>query len=1102
MAKSCPKPPDQKYRDRIAAALDCTMLVEAAAGTGKTTCLIARMVGLLREGKCGIESIAAVTFTRKAAAELHTRFQLALERAARESSGNQRERLVDALNHVERCFIGTIHSFCARLLRERPVEAGVDPGFVELDDVLDAQLRQQAWRGHVATLITTDDPILPELESLGLKISASTRRSSSLATLLDELGLEPAELGPAFLRYAEYSDVADWPAQPVPLPDLEPCIQELTDYTEHMRSLSLPGDYGNDKLMPKYDLIGRMAKRLDLNQPAQLMELLEQFEGQASVIQRMWPGKKAQALVELNRWKDFVQQYADPLLLAWREHRYEPVMRAIRPALHVYDRLRRERNGLNFQDLLLLSVALLRDKPEVRRYFRERFTHLLVDEFQDTDPIQAEVMLLLAADDPEETNWQQCRPVPGSLFVVGDPKQSIYRFRRADILTYNKVRSIVENVGGEVIPLTANFRSVKPVVEWVNGCFNNVFPASSDDCSPANRPLDVGRADGTDQKSTVERLLAPAGVIRNDLIAEHEADMIARTIRRAIDEKWSVPRTEQERQHGIPDHARPGDFLIVARGKVRLTAYARKLQRYGIAHTVTGGQVLNEVPELELLHACLNAVARGDDPVALVAVLRSELFGLADTVLYDFRRLGGRFSYHSEIPSGLPADDAAVLRDAFERLQSYSRWLRRMPAAAAIERIAADLGLIARACAAEEGDAHAGSLLKAIELVRSIDGQLTLGDCVDAVGRLVDQNEPHDGVPVRPPAEVPVRVMNLHQCKGLEAPFVFLVDPSGESEHDVSVHIDRSGTEPRGYLPIYGPKRSQWGRPPILAHPPGWDRLAAQEQRFLDAEANRLLYVAATRAGVKLVISQRDGNANQKNPWRLFEGYLQPDTQFSDPGSVPAKSSPEVTIDPADWKNEVHAIEERWRAVLQPTYAVQAIKETAIQGGPKPHGAEKGGAEWGEVLHTLLEAAMKQPKADLRGLAVAALESEELPITFVEDAVTTVQRVIASDLWKRARSAQRCLPEVPLVISISALEASSGLPTVLRGVIDLVFLESAGWVIVDYKSERVEESEIPALVTYYKPQIEAYVKAWEKVVGQSVVERGLFFTHTGIYVTV
>jgi len=1097
MAKNRSAPPDQKYRDRIAADLDRTMLVEAAAGTGKTTCLISRMIGLIREGKCRIEPLAAVTFTRKAAAELRTRFQLALEKAAREAEGQERDLLHEALNHIERCFIGTIHSFCARLLRERPVEAGVPPDFVELDEVLDYRLREEAWREHVATLVTTDAPILPELEELGLKVSPATTRSPSITTELDELGLEPAELGPAFMHYAEYPDVEEWPAEPVDLPDLKRCIKALRAYAAHMQSVRRPPDPGRDKLIPKYDLVPRMVKRLDIDKPAQLMEVLEEFQDfdRKKIVQKNWLGGKNEALAELDRWNDFTRDYATPLLLVWREHRYEPVTRAILPARKVYDQLRRDRNALNFQDLLLLSVELLRDRPEVRRYFRERFTHLLVDEFQDTDPIQAEVMLLLTADDCKQTNWRDCRPVPGSLFIVGDPKQSIYRFRRADILTYSKVREIVENAGGEVIPLTANFRSIKPIVKWVNDCFTSVFPAKANDFSPADRPLHVGRSDGADAENPIQRILIPATIKRKEDIAHHDADLIARFIRRAIDEKWQVPRTESERQHGLPDHARPGDFLIVARNKASLTIYASKLQQYRLPHSVTGGRVLNEVPELELLYTCLRAVARPFDAIALVAVLRSELFGIADTTLYDFRKLGGSFSYRSPIPEGLPADDKAVLEDAFGRLQTYSRWLHRLPAAAAIERLAADLGLVARACAAEEGDVHAGSLLKAIELLRSVDGPLTVGDYVDALGKLVDHTEPHDGVPVRPPSEAPVRVMNLHQCKGLEAPFVFLVDPAGDSDHDVAVHIDRTTETPRGYLPIYGRKRGQWGAPPLLAQPKNWDSLAAQEQFFLDGEAKRLLYVAATRAGVKLVVSQRDGNSNSSNPWRLFE--TRPFTDFADPGAIAESPPMEVVIDADEWKKEVVAIENRWQTVVQPSYAVAAIKEAAIKGGPKPHGAERGGAEWGELLHILLDAAMKQPKGDLRSLALSALKDLELSVELLDDAVATVERVLASDLWKRAQKADRCLTEVP--VSLCG-PGDGGLPTVLRGVIDLVFLEASSWAIVDYKSERVEESERPALVTYYKPQIDAYAEAWEKIVGQPVSERGLFFTHASRYI--
>jgi ATP-dependent helicase/nuclease subunit A len=194
------------------------------------------------------------------------------------------------------------------------------------------------------------------------------------------------------------------------------------------------------------------------------------------------------------------------------------------------------------------------------------------------------------------------------------------------------------------------------------------------------------------------------------------------------------------------------------------------------------------------------------------------------------------------------------------------------------------------------------------------------------------------------------------------------VDPSGESEHDVSVFIDRSAAKPKGFLPIYGPRRSQWGKPPVLAHPPGWSDLADEEQKFLDAETNRLLYVAATRAGVKLVISQRqEEKADQKNPWRVLSAQLKTPSPFADPGPVASKPAVTLTFDAGDWERETDAIEGRWRSVLQPSYAVLAIKESAIKGGFKPHGAEKGGAEWGEVLHTLLEAAMKRPEAGLHG---------------------------------------------------------------------------------------------------------------------------------------
>ena len=183
------KPADQDQRDLILKDLDSTMLVEAAAGTGKTTSMVGRMVNLLAEGRCAPDTLAAVTFTRKAAAELRTRFQVELEKAYRQAKQPKRSRLAHALAAMDRCFIGTIHSFCGRLLRERPVEAGVDVAFREIDEVEDTLLRQDAWSQYVASLYAEDHPILTELE---------------------ELGLEIGSLQDAFIRFADYPDVQEW----------------------------------------------------------------------------------------------------------------------------------------------------------------------------------------------------------------------------------------------------------------------------------------------------------------------------------------------------------------------------------------------------------------------------------------------------------------------------------------------------------------------------------------------------------------------------------------------------------------------------------------------------------------------------------------------------------------------------------------------------------------------------------------------------------------------------------------------------------------------------------------------------------------------------
>ncbi|MBN2025663.1 MAG: UvrD-helicase domain-containing protein [Actinobacteria bacterium] len=1108
-------PPDHAYRELITRELDRCILVEAAAGTGKTTSMIARMLALLRTGACGnIRTMAAVTFTRKAAAELRGRFQVALERAVRQAEGTDKERLEAALAHVEQCFIGTIHSFCARLLRERPVEAGVDLSFEEIDEEADSRLRAEAWDAFASELIV-DDPhgLLHDLDRLGLRIT---------------------DLRSAFEDFANFPDVQEWPLPPADvMPDCVQALGELESYLARIAKLApkLPHEEGNDSLIPQLKRIPRIISHYDdLSRPDQLMEVLELFDKGARVVQKEW--KKTgrfsadDAKGEQAAWESFREAVVRPALTAWRELRYVTVMRLMFAARERYDGLRRERGQLNFQDLLMRSAALLREDPTVRRYFQSRFSHLLVDEFQDTDPIQAEVIFLLTSSDPGDSDWRKCRPRPGSLFMVGDPKQSIYRFRRADIVTYNEAKQIVKASGGEVVNLYANFRAAPAIIAWVNGVFEPGepscsasgkallrFPPADAEDSPSYVPLQAGREEGRGgELCGIYRLDIPEDFTRKEQIAEEDADLIARIIRDALDRGMTVPRTRQQLDEGMHSEVTPDDFMIITRNTTRLSTYARALQRYGIPHRVTGGCALNELEELRLLHTCLRAVVHPDDPAALVAALRSELFGVSDAALYAFKKAGGSFSYNAEVPE-LDPEHVEALEDAFSHLRRCSLRLARLPLVAACEGIARDLGLFALAAVRPGGDVQAGSLGKAIELLRSLQPDTwSAAQLVEHLDRLVRQEEKHDGISARsgfPPA---VRIMNLHKVKGLEAPVVFLADPSGEFEHDIARHIDRSGGRILGYLATYK-DGSQYGRGKLLAHPEHWESLAEREREFARAEALRLRYVAATRAGAATIITQRC-RQNSSNPWCHFEPFVGGDSDLPDPGPLKPPVEEKAAITTVEIRAETAAASARLESVLMPTYDARGAKEYALSlpataplpedavvetDGYPPSTTGEHGVEWGEVIHLLLQAGVSAPEADLGALAAAALAEAGLPASLAAQAVDMARNVMGSEIWRRAMQSETSLVEVPFQI---LRDEGSEVRTILRGAIDLVFYEEGGWVLVDYKTDRLDSDTLREAADRYAAQLRLYAEAWERCSGDRIREALIYFTTTGTIVEV
>ncbi len=1046
------------------------MLVEAAAGTGKTTSMVQRMSALLDRGECLASRLAAVTFTRKSAAELRSRFQIELETRVRdERKGSRETNLQRALGQIDQCFIGTIHSFCARLLRERPVEAGVDISFEEIDEDADFALRRQAWDEYLARLHATGDPLLKRLDALGIRIT---------------------DLASAFHSHADFSDVEIWPAQEMPPPNLAPAREILLEIVEHVERLKeyFPPNHADcDELMKKYSKVVRMIRHRDLSIPADLVAVMEAFTS-VRISRDRWIGcAKDLPKEEEKRWSQYRKDF-EPFLTNWKKYCYPICLEAVRPALEIYDRLRTQSGKLNYQDLLTKAAELLRDKPHIRKYFRNRITHLLVDEFQDTDPLQAQVMMFLTADNADETDWQKCRPHPGSLFVVGDPKQSIYRFRRADIVTYNKVRDIIIESGGLLITLQANFRTTAPLVAWINESFTNHFPTVASPQSPVYVPL----LPGTPGISGNGEHLSCLQLSGTPDSREHEIECIVRTIYSTVTEGLVITKPSGEERP-----ARYGDFLIVTRYRKNLGLFSARLQEYGIPHQVVGGNSMNQSRELALLHTLLCAVIRPYDPVALVAALRSELFGVSDSALYDYKQQHGAFSYYAEIPGGLQTEDARALSEAFSWLRACSSLLRKLPIPAAVEKIAADLGLTVKAALGQGGNVQAGSLAKAIELLRNRRLEMwSASQAVEYIGELVRSQEEHDGLPALPHPDEAVRVMNLHKVKGLEAPVVFLADPSGEGRPSkIDLNIDRSGEQVKGYMAIRGPRINFYQR--TIALPSDWELRENVEREFEEAETKRLLYVAATRAGSHLIITQKD-KYNHHNPWRFFEPCLKKAKRIELLPEVVTAKEPPQSISIAESSESLARIPDSWSQILSPTYRITSAKVISHDLPRPTQRTGEHGTEWGSVIHRMLQVALLDDRIDLSVLADSALLEYGMDPDLREDAVQTVLSVRSSAIWKRAMDSQRKYVEIPFQKLIRD-ELHDSVDTIVRGVIDLVFLESSGWVIVDYKTDRYGDSP-DYLVELYRPQINSYVNSWTEMTGETVAEAGLYFVSQREYV--
>lgn len=1068
---------DQMARESIASVLDRTFMVEAGAGSGKTTSLVGRMIALIESGSTTTGQIAAITFTRKAANELKSRFRLELERRIYTAAEPQRGLLVLALKEIDRIYIGTIHSFCGRLLRERPIEARLDPMFSELEEEQAAILRDQCWDEYLISLIENGQE--GDIAALGA------------------LQINVEDLHQVYKRLCDYTDI-QIETVPSPRPDfdlirlsLPPMLEEASRYI----STTKP-ERGWDALQSMVRDGRRLIAIYGLHDDMRVLQLALLFERKIDATLKQWTdGTKAKEYkIVFQEWQGRVLL---PFLRSWREHLYPQLVDFVRPAV-VYGSSRRSELGLlDFQDLLMRATSLLREHADVRRFFARRYTRLFIDEFQDTDPIQAELMFLLTGDDPIESDWRRITPKPGSLFVVGDPKQSIYRFRRADISTYNWVKNKIRSCG-EILQLSANFRSVQSIGQFVNGEFYDRFSSNETEHQAAFVKMETQSvnpgAEVIHGVYTISHVKMSGG---KAAIAETDADRVARYIAWACSGHLIIQEKLSEGDGGyVLREASPSDFLVLLKRREYLHLYAEKLEEYGIPSITSGSSAMyEEIGALSLLVSCLND---SDDRISLLAVLKGMLFTVSDNALFHYKMLGFPIVY-TNLPNQAEVSETALpVYEALKRLGGYALIIRNIPALSGLIHIIEDLGLIPFASVRPTGRARAGTLIKLLHVLQKDSlAAASWPELCSYLLRLVEEAKLECGDLFAGQHDA-VRIMNLHKAKGLEAPVVLLACPCGESDHDASEHVDRSDDPARGYFSIM---RRRGFQDEVIAHPPGWVELAEKERLYMNAEKERLLYVAATRAKQLMIIS-RYPDRPAIDPWSSFESGLQEGKELEDPVVA------QVTQTSYDMMHDEAADEAKgreWRSQLsQPTFRKASVTELAKSGAAQPPRPLKGrGMAFGSTVHRCIELLGSDKIPEQIELHICMIAEEEgMDEALIPDVKGMLEAVVNHPLWRRALMAKRRIHELPLrtVNMAMAIEGATAKTLFLKGVIDFLFEEEDGWVIVDFKTDVYEDNQEDVFINFYRPQVNRYVDTLRSDFGLIVKESGLYFLHRNEYV--
>lgn len=1076
-----------------------SILVEAGAGSGKTAVMAGRIAAMLAEGVAP-RSIAAVTFTELAASELLSRVRefvvdltagtitTELRVALPEGlSLSHRDNLAAASAAIDEITCTTIHGFCQHLIKPYPAEADIDPGARVMDrnqadlvffEIVEGWLRERLSgdQSDILAEMVLHSP--RETVELIHKIAENLRRRPTLsAPPVSPLSDHVTVCQQASVNFADFMDGAV-----VVEPETATIVEQLVE----MATISASGpDLATPAglvylltLRPHSDLCtakgefrsyrGRKGKWADAARQAGLSKA----DGD-----RLHDMAETHYKACCEAWVQLGQAAAGHALVALIDEGYSILQR--------YREHKRASAQLDFDDLIFAARDLLRDHNAVRRALGQRFAHVLVDEFQDTDPLQAEIFWRLCGEPAEgDDNWTRFQIRPGALFLVGDPKQAIYRFRGADVGAYVLARdSFHTQDPGSLLSISTNFRSCASILTFVNERFEAVLSANGQPGFTALDPfhedhgglcvaaLDIAAADENGQASADQQRDAEADAI---------ADLCAKLIQ-------SHPIID--RRSGAERPCQPGDIALLAPSGADLWRYEEALERRGIPVATQAGKGLFRRQEIQDLIALTRVLADRRDTLALGALLRGPLVGLTEEDLLD---IVWALPRPDDQPDRIPRLDIGIdsthiahplARETIERLQSL---FRRNNSTTPHELLSRAVEVMrVRPILLERHRGHAERALANVDLYLSLStGYAVRGLSAFAESMTAAWSDEARAVEGRPDAqEEAVALFTMHAAKGLEWPVVIPINTMTRIMPPERAIIDRR-TE-TFYCRVLG------------VTPEGYETARQAEKEELDRERIRLWYVAATRARELLILPRLDTTPSNSAWIGLIDLSLAdlPSLNVSHlPNGLTATGvGAENTQTRAQFAVEAEAIAAAhkrliWRAPSRDEGTAGGVlmeEEVALWTGSDENreleavGLVQGGRGRGVVLHKLMEEILTGETAEVEAALIERATDlirglGQIPV--VNPAEGLSPKELASCVFRTLSlpEVSTLRPELLAEFPVYATQTVDGVETVTAGIVDAMTFANDGRpaVVVDWKSDVTPSSQ---LLDHYYAQVRAYV---------------------------